>query len=406
MEITSGRLSISVLLKAAGRYLILLLVPVFILLSYNFWLIMTDRTGTYFMKAEVADLNGDGYLDVLQHGMRKENEITAFTVTIIWWNQGNGRFTEERFTEERIESGWDATAGDLDGDGDTDIAVYSLQDVVIYLNQGGIQGGERGRFKQSRSVRPPKNADQFGTLTAGDFNGDGKLDGFVAGCCGTAYYPDDGRPSISWVWLNLWEAERFEDEVRSLDDLDGLTIRKAVAGDLNGDRSLDIFLAVSGEANKAESRVLLNDGSGNFRDTGQRLGEADIFTAALGDVDGDGDLDILVGGRQGAALWVNEDGIFTRSPQRFPGLHVKSVVLTDLDLDGDLDALIGNRREAVVWWNNGQGSFARSDQQFRFSVRHNATVEDFNNDGWPDIFLHAYDSNYQVLWNMGNGQFR
>jgi hypothetical protein len=401
MQTQTRQLSIPFLFKAAGRYSLLLLLPVLIFLGYEYWLIVTDRTGTYFMKAEVADLNGDGYLDVLQHGMRKESETTAFSGTILWWNQGNGRFTMER-----LEGGWDAAVGDLDGDGDTDIAVYILQRVETFLNQGGVQGGEMGRFKQNKAVSPPKNVDQFGTMTTADFNGDGKLDGFIAGCCGKAYFPDDGRPSISWVWLNHWDSEGLKYEVLSLDDLDGLAIREAVVGDLNGNGSLDIFLAITSKARDPQSRVLLNDGSGNFRDAGQRLGEADLFTAALGDVDGDGDLDILMGGHQGAAIWINEGGRFTRSPQRFPGLHVRSVVLADLDLDGDLDALIGNRKEVVVWWNDGQGGLTRSDQKFRFSVRHNAAVADFNNDGWPDIFLHAYDSSYQVLWNMGNGQFQ
>jgi hypothetical protein len=390
------------LIKTAGRYLFLLLVPLSMWFFYEYWLFLSDRTGTYYMKAEVADLNGDGFLDVVQHGMRKENKTTAFHVTILWWNQGNGKFTMERM-DIGPYAVWSAAAGDLDGDGDTDLAMYSYNKVVTFLNQ---QNGGSEIFKQNNSIPPPKNVDQFGSITTGDFNGDGSLDGFVAGCCGKAFFPDNGPPSISWVWLNLWDTEGLKYKVLSLDELDGLAIVQAAAGDLNGDGSLDVYLAISNEAGDAADRVLFNDGHGNFRDSGQRLGNLDSFSTALGDVDGDGDLDILVGGRQGTHLWINEGGVFTESSQRFTGKRVRTVLLADLDQDGDIDALVGNWKELVIWWNDGLGNFARSNQRFPFTIRHHAAVADFNNDSLPDIFLHSYPSHYRLLLNSGGGKFQ
>jgi hypothetical protein len=54
-------------------------------------------------------------------------------------------------------------------------------------------------------------------------------------------------------------------------------------GDVDGDGDLDVFVANNGQAN----RVWVNDGSGGFSDSGQSLGSSFSYGVALGDVDGD-----------------------------------------------------------------------------------------------------------------------
>ena len=68
-------------------------------------------------------------------------------------------------------------------------------------------------------------------------------------------------------------------------------------GDVDGDGDLDAFVANSNQAN----RVWLNDGSGTFTDSGQSLGDSSSWAVALGDLDGDGDLDAFVGELDGQA---------------------------------------------------------------------------------------------------------
>ena len=111
----------------------------------------------------------------------------------------------------------------------------------------------------------------------------------------------------------------------------------------------------------------------SFIDSGQRLGSAQSWDVALGDLDGDGDLDAFtanaVQGRAKNAVWMNAgQGNFTRSEQT-PGFG-QGVALGDLDGDGDLDALVTNwwgEEDSAVWINDGSGIFADNGQNLGFA---------------------------------------
>jgi hypothetical protein len=226
--------------------------------------------------------------------------------------------------------------------------------------------------------------------------------------------PEDDTPNISWTWINASDSNKgLVTRSSTLDALAGLTVQAGALGDLDGDGDLDLFAAVSApdtERNENPAdRIILNDGTANFTDSGQRLGNTDSTAVDLGDIDNDGDLDALVGNDTGAVLWVNQgknSASFAPSPQTFSGDQVRSVFLADLDNDGDMDTLIGGLRKAVIWWNDGQGNFSRSDQIFRYTKRYGITIGDFNNDDFLDIFTAEYYENYRVWYNQGHGIFR
>jgi hypothetical protein len=377
-----------------------------------------ENRGPYKATTRVADLNGDGSLDVILATTRWESESGSFAGIKLWINQGGGKFLPDASEQP---GGFSADAGDVDGDGDTDLLVLDGAYLTLSLNQGGAQGGKNGEFKINNSNQPSNHwsghIDMGGSVVFGDLNQDGQVDAFIAGCC---YLPGGDPylvPSSSWMWINEWKQnERLMGRTSILAELEGLPLRGTALGDLDGNGSLDVFAAVgtnqTGKDPRAADRVLLNDGSGGLRDSGQRLGETDSTNVALGDIDGDDDLDALVGTRDGAAVWINQGrvqggstGVFS-SGQVIDTGPIRAVFLADLDGDGDLDALLGGLQQAAIWWNNGQGTLTRSGLVFNYSERHGLAVGDFNNDGSPDI-LAASGSDSCLVWlNQGNGVFR
>lgn len=392
-----------------------------IFLCYHVWLIATDNIGTFHNVAKSADLDSDGDLDVVLNNVRQESEFTAFAVATLWVNQGDGQFVARRLEGASGEAGWASAPGDVDRDGDVDLFVFPGWHLRLIINQGGAQGGKAGEFRVNNVVGAPGKLAQFGSVLVDDLNKDGQLDGIVAGCCGRAFPLDRSDvPTISWVWINAWESRDGlvpPHNVSVISALDGLAMRAAALGDVDGDGDLDLFAAViaprQGQNRDPADRVLLNDGSGAFADSGQRLGDSDSHAVALGDLDGDGDLDALVGKGDRAEPWINQGGVqggqagvFARSTQSMFRGRVRALFLSDLDADGDVDALIAARRGATVWWNDGRAAFRRSSQRLRYSKKHGLTVGDFNADGYADVFAGAYSSDYRVWYNQGDGTFR
>jgi len=158
--------------------------------------------------------------------------------------------------------------------------------------------------------------------------------------------------------------------------------------------------------------VLLNDGAGNFHEDAQRLAGGGSTSVALGDLDGDGDLDALVGRERGALVRINQGGAqggpagrFEAAKSGIAGSRTRTVRLADLDGDGDLDALVAGERGAEVWWNDGRGRFARGQARIPLSERQDLAAGDFNGDGLPDVFVAGYDKDAWVYLNDGRGGF-
>jgi uncharacterized repeat protein (TIGR01451 family) len=285
--------------------------------------------------------------------------------------------------------GHDVALGDLDGDGDLDAFVANLWSNAVWLNNG------IGIFTNS--------GQDFGTVSSydvalGDLDGDGDLDAFVA------------NSSANEVWLNDGTG-LFVDSGQSL----GSAVRVGFGvalGDVDGDGDLDAFVANIWAANE----LWLNDGSGTFVDSGQGLGSLDSYGIALGDVDGDGDLDAFLANYYGQAdqVWLNNGGVqggmlgtFVDSGQSLGSSSGHDVALGDVDGDGDLDAFVANYGSAnEVWLNDGAGGFTDSGQSPGGGYSLGVELGDLEGDGDLDAFLANCSSRANEVWlNDGAGGF-
>ncbi len=387
----------------AGSILVLFL-AYFIYMSFFFSFDRPPRV----QEIALADLTGDGYLDAyLAIGPGGEPYQHP---DYVLFNQGDGRFIDSGQSIDNFDNS-SVKLGDLTGDGYIDAAV-AHHSVSIYRNDGHgfFRSGQRMLDREPVRGHPGDPATGRLRIALGDLDGDGILDIFGATCCGGALVQPEYRPlpAEDIVWIGDGEGG-FEQSRQLL----AQTGSNAVAlGDLNGNGFLDAFIASGSSTNPDQSftretpnTVWFNDGRGNFRDSGQRLGQMESLAVALGDLNGDGYLDAVVGNRGPDEIWLNDGlGNFTLHEQ-VPGSEAtRFVFVADLSEDGHLDLFIGDETRGQVWFNDGAGVFTAGDQRMGYKRYDGLSLGDVTGDGSIDVFIAGVDD-YQVWRNDGEGRF-
>jgi hypothetical protein len=242
-------------------------------------------------------------------------------------------------------------------------------------------------------------AGAIGIVTA-DFNGDGKLDLATA---------------------NLWSGDDFTYDVSVLlgngdgtfqdpQNYDINAFSDSIAtGDFNGDGKLDLVIGGGGEYDGGIDVLLGNgDGSFNFLSTFWTGGET-TQGVAVADFDADGKLDVAVTGYSGfayggdvAVMLGRGDGTFARPSGTTYLPSADSVAAGDFNRDGKVDLAWAASVGIGVLFGNGDGTFAAAQYFATDASLNSVNVADLNGDGNPDLVT-DYPS---VLLGNGDGTFQ
>lgn len=201
-------------------------------------------------------------------------------------------------------------------------------------------------------------------------------------------------------------------------------LQNLTIADINNDGAIDIFCC----DDNAESHIYLNDGAGNFSTSTiidfdvTATDDSGNYGSVWTDYDNDGDLDLYIakcrqaisnpadGRRINVMFRNNGDGTFTEAAAASNinvGWQSWTAAFGDIDNDNDFDLLLTNHDyESQIWENDGNGVYTdiTASTGFTLSVTPIESVfEDFDNDGFVDIFITGADE--RLFRNNGNSTF-
>jgi hypothetical protein len=387
----------------------------------------------------VLDVDGDGRLDVylVDQGWHRDvstgpaSDVTARSA--LFRNVGDGRFEDVTEKAGVGDPGFafGAIAGDVDGDGRTDLYVYGLGPNRLYRNVGD------GRFEDvtaKAGVGDPRASVAAAFL---DADHDGDLDLYVGNYVTfdveyRLHYAPDGfpgplafAPQPDAFYRNRGDGT-FEDAT-SASGIDRIAPGRAMGVsvlDADGDGHPDLYVANDASANF----LFLNDGRGRFREAGVASGTAFGFhgeatssmAGAVGDVDGDGRPDLLVTDGAFGSLYRNLGGGTFQDRVRAAGFaqHASAwahwgAVLGDFDADGALDVFAAaadlhyaTGRPDLLLRNRGDGTFEDLAEQGgpyfrRETVSRAALALDADDDGRLDLLVTRVGAGPVFLRNAG-----
>jgi hypothetical protein len=421
------------------------------------WVAEGDQAAAHFglSVSTAGDVNGDGYGDVIVGANLYDNGQVNEGRAFVYHGSPTGLSATAAWTAESNQLAAEfgvsvSTAGDVNGDGYSDVVVgaYNYDGSQTDEGRAYVYHGAPSGLSASPAwtAQGGQNSAFFGWAAsmAGDVNGDGYGDVIVGAYGYDNMETDEGRAYVyhgSSAGLSAtpnWTAESDQ-----ADAYFGISV--ATAGDVNGDGYADVILGASGydkmQTDEGQAYVYCGSSSGlsataNWKEQGRQAGAyLGCSVSAAGDVNGDGYADVIVGAKGyadgqsgegraslycGSALGLYTTAIWTGESD-LAGAWFGASVATAGDVNGDgyADVIVGAPNYGNGQTGEGRASVyygsvstrtmdaywaAEGDQDqayYGFSV---STAGDVNGDGYADVIVgaYAYDSDGRVFVYHGS----
>jgi predicted nucleotidyltransferase len=277
--------------------------------------------------------------------------------------------------------------GDYDNDGDLDIFMMGWDGKKRVTR---IYNNHQEQFTDIEASLPGVNSVASNNLAWADLDNDNDLDLMLTG--------QDGFDRIAKMFSN--EGSNYFKELPQ--QLGGVYASTVVWGDYDNDGDLDLLMVGNTKSNGRQTQIFRND-QGKLVNIQANLMGVSRGTAAWGDYDNDGDLDILVSGRYHATqklaksiIYRNDNGKFTDIKANLVGLSRGTAAWGDYDNDGDLDLLMSGlnnqRKRTTLLYKNNRGRFAKINAPLIQVSRSSLAWGDYDNDGDLDILIAGMDN--------------
>jgi hypothetical protein len=251
--------------------------------TFNWPVASAGPAGTTITGINVADLNGDGKLDLILTGSK--DSTTSFVATL--FGNGDGTFQTPIETDfSGVHLPPNPIAADFNEDGVLDLAYTTGTSVQTILGNGD------GTFHAGPSS--PLNQIGLNVVATGDFNKDGKLDLvvtvydlFTTGLDFVVVMPGNGDGSFGTPSAVSGSGTLYVGAIT------------AAVGDFNNDGNLDIATGIQtvGATLQGFIQISLGNGDGTFHSTTNIPNVNTVTTPLLvADINGDGNLDLVTGG--------------------------------------------------------------------------------------------------------------
>ncbi|MEM6642459.1 MAG: FG-GAP-like repeat-containing protein [Bacteroidota bacterium] len=281
---------------------------------------------------DTADVDVDGDLDFATAGSLASR---------VWINDGMGNFG---VGQEIGKKGSSIAFGNLDADPEPEMVI----------------GREGSRSSELLGFEIWDNTDGVFTLAQtldlGSFNG---RQVFVENI--------DDDADLEILVFSEYRGDGSNRRLRAFNNTGGLNFENTFStylkyeaesmdvGDIDGDLDLDVVVAAD-EQVIADTEIWSNDGTGSFSRTGgfEPSTSNETSVALLADFDGDNDLDLFTSSETEHKVWTNENGSFTESLVLPSSVYSTKSTLGDIDNDGDVDIIFGaSLQPPIIFLNDG-----------------------------------------------------